>query len=122
MHPSLRVTDRLVVTDLSVVVGFVFDRWTPAEAVHQPIVVVPGHPGAGGLLDVAEPGERACPKRWPGGGALGLVEPDRGLREGIVERVADGADRRSHPLQGKGLPEVHTGVMRPGVGTKPKSV
>jgi hypothetical protein len=63
VHPSLRVSDRLVVTDSSVVVGLVFDRWAPAEAVHQPVVVVPGHPGAGGLLDVAEPGERAGPKR-----------------------------------------------------------
>lgn len=63
MHTSLRVNDRLAVTDTSVVVGFVLEGWPAAEAVHEPAGVVPVHPLAGGLLNVAEPVERAGPER-----------------------------------------------------------
>jgi hypothetical protein len=55
----------------------------------QPLVVVPVHSFEGRNLDVSEV--------FPGAAVadlLGLVEPDRRLREGIVVGVADTADGR----------------------------
>jgi hypothetical protein len=51
------VCDRLVVVVLSVVLGFCFLGWSPAEAMHQPGGVVPVHPFSGSELDVADVGE-----------------------------------------------------------------
>jgi len=72
------------------VVGLGFGGWASAEAVHEPVVVVPGHPGRGGLFEVGQGGEWSVPKRGVLADAFGLVQPDGGQR--VVERVTDGAD------------------------------
>jgi hypothetical protein len=38
----------------SIVVGLDFGGWASAEAVHEPVVVVPGHSGRGGLFEVSQ--------------------------------------------------------------------
>jgi len=68
----------------SVVLGFILGRWDPPKAVHEPGGVVPVHPRRGGLLDVTDGTQRALAERGIVGDALGLVEPDRRLCEGIV--------------------------------------
>lgn len=54
---------------------------------------------------------------YPGRPLRRSPEPGRGLGDGTVERDAAGTDRRSHPFQGNGFPELHPGVLRPGLGT-----
>jgi hypothetical protein len=60
MHPSLRVNGRLAVTVVSVVVGFGFGGWPPAEAVHEPAGVVPVDSGGRNVFQVGKGCDRAC--------------------------------------------------------------
>ena len=69
------------------VVGLlVFDRGEVSEATVQPGVVVPVDPSGGGVLDVGDGAERLVVEDR-GADALGLVQPDDGLHQGIVERL-----------------------------------
>ena len=46
------------------------------------------HPAAGRVLDVPEPLERAVAEGRPRPGAFGLVQPNRRLGQGVVERLS----------------------------------
>ena len=95
MHTSLRVTGVLSGVESSVVLGLGFCGWTSAEAVHQPSLVVPGHPRRGDVLQVGEGADRPGAERGTLADALGLVEADRRLAQRVVEGVSDGPDRRA---------------------------
>ena len=72
----------------------------------QSCVVEPVDPFQGGELDVGE--------RLPGSFAadlFGLEQADRGLGQGVVERVADAADRRLDAVVVEGLAVVVRGVL-----------
>jgi hypothetical protein len=66
MHPSLRVNSRLVVTVVSVVVGFGFGGWPPAEAVHEPAGVVPVDPGGCNAFQLGQGRDRVRFEYWIG--------------------------------------------------------
>ena len=74
-------------------------------------VVVPVHPLGGLAFDLAQ----SCPV--PGartrGDALGLVQPDRGLYEGVVQRITDRADRPGDPGFGEFFGERQSGICEP---------
>ncbi len=53
----------------------VFDRWSTAEPVHEPMVVVPVDPGCGGFLDVGEPVEGTVANGEPVGVHSVLYNP-----------------------------------------------
>jgi len=75
--------------DVTVVVLFELDRGDVSEAAVEPRLVEPVDPAQRGELEVvdASPGSFVAD-------ALGLVEPDDGLGQGVIEGVADGPDRR----------------------------
>lgn len=60
---------------------------------------------------------RSGPRRKgkSGADALGFVQADGGLGEGVVV-VLDGPDRGSQPGQGEGLAEVHGRILRARIG------
>ena len=67
------------------------DRRHVVEIAVQPFVVVPVDPPEGGELDVLD----GAPGALPGtSDEFGLVEGVDRLGEGVIERVADGPDRR----------------------------
>ena len=103
------------------VAGFGFRGWLASQAVHEPFVVVPVHPGAGDLFQVSQGADRPGPERGILADALSLVQPDRRLRQGVVQGIPDRADRGCQPGQQQGLGEPDRGVLRPGVGIKPSS-
>ena len=43
--------------------------------------------------------------------ALGLVQPDRGLAEPVVQGVADGPDRRDQPFEHQCIAVIYCGVL-----------
>ena len=61
--------------------------WDAAEAVHEALLVVPGHVVGGDQLDIAEAMQRAAPERSAVADAFVLVQPDRRLRQRVVIRV-----------------------------------
>ena len=71
----------------------VLNRWQVPDRGVEPVGVVPVDPAGDLPFDVAAVG--------PGGSAevdgLGLEQPDGGLAQGVVEGVADGADRAGDP-------------------------
>lgn len=100
----------------SVVGGLGFGRWDTAEAVHEPAGVVPVDPGGGDLFQVGQGADGAVPERGAVADAFGLVQPDRGLGEGVVVGIAHAADRGLQALQQERLAEADRGVLRAGVG------
>jgi hypothetical protein len=68
----------------SVVGGFGFGWWDAAEAVHESAGVVPVDPGGGDLVQVGQSADGAVPEWGAVADAFSLVQPDRGLGEGIV--------------------------------------
>ena len=115
MHTSLRVTGVLSGVESSVVLGLGFRGWAAPEAVHEPALVVPGHPRRGDVLQVGEGADRAGAERGTLAHALGLVQPDRGLAEPVVQGVADGPDRRDQPFEHQRLAVMYCGVLTSGV-------
>jgi hypothetical protein len=93
MHPSLRVIGVLSDPMVSVVLGFGFCWWASVEAVHEPAGVVPVHSRGGDLLQVGQRAQWPVAERGPVTDAFGLVQPDGGRGQGVVEGIADGADR-----------------------------
>ncbi len=61
---------------------------------HEPLVVVPGHPGGGDLLHVAEGRDGAVAERRPVPDGLRFVQPYQGFRQGVIVGVPDCPDRR----------------------------
>lgn len=92
MRTGLSVSSRLLGVEC-IVVGFVLGRWSAAEAVHDPGLVVPADPVDGEEFDVGEAGQRPASERGIVTDRLGFVEPDRGLGEGVIVSVADRPDR-----------------------------
>src|SRR6476660_1318574 len=86
MHTLLRVTGVLSGVESSVELGLGFRGWAAPEPVHEPALVVPGHPRRGAVLQVGEGADRAGAERGTLAHALGLVQPDRGLAEPVVPR------------------------------------
>ncbi len=70
------------------VLMLVLDRWDVPDRGVQPGLVEPVHPEKGCQLEIID----ASPWSFPSD-ALGLVEPDHALGQGVVERVTDGPDR-----------------------------
>lgn len=68
----------------SVMDGFEFDWWDTAQAVHEPVGVVPVHPVGGEQFHVDQAMQRAAPKRRVIANRFGLVQPDRRLGQGVV--------------------------------------
>ena len=66
----------------------------------------------GGVLQVGQAGQRPGPERGALADVLGLVQPDRGLGQGVIVGVADRADRGNHAREHQRLGEVHRGVLR----------
>src|SRR5512135_1247118 len=75
------------VPGLPPVLRFSLGRGPAAEPVHQPAGVVPVHPRAGDLLQVAQARDRAGAERRAVAGALGLVQADSRLRQGVVQGI-----------------------------------
>jgi hypothetical protein len=121
VHTSVLVCGRGGRVDRSVVGGFGLGRWDAAEAVHEPLRVVPVHPGCGDLLQVGEGGNRPMAERGAVADALGLVQTDRGLGQGVVQRVCDGADRGRQTFQEQRLSEVDRRILAARIRIKPKS-
>jgi len=68
--------------------GLELGRRDMANGLQEPAVVEPVDPLQGGVLDLVNP--------LPGAALadqLGLVQPDNGLGQGVVEAVAAGTDR-----------------------------
>ena len=102
---------------LSLECGLELGRRDVADGLQEPAVVEPVDPLQGGVLDLV--------KALPGAASadqLGLVQPDRGLAEPVVQGVADGPDRRDQPLQQQCLAVMYCGVLTSGAGIKPNSV
>src|SRR3954464_7074953 len=99
MHTLLRVTGVLSGVESSVVLGLGFRGWAAPEPVHEPALVVPGHPRRGAVLQVGESADRAGAKRGTLPHALGLVQPDRGLAEPVVQGVPNCPDRGDQSLK-----------------------
>jgi hypothetical protein len=59
---------------LLVVLGLGFGRRPAPESVHQPLGVVPVHPGRGAFLEAGQGADRPGPERRPVTGAFGFVE------------------------------------------------
>ena len=72
---------------LTVVVLFVLGGWDVSAGAVQPAGVEPVDPFQGGELDVVDAAPGPAPTDQ-----LGLVEPDQGLRGGVVVGVADRPD------------------------------
>src|SRR6476619_7608229 len=109
MHTLLRVTGVLSGVESSVVLGL--GGWAAPEPVHEPALVVPGHPRRGAVLQVGEGADRAGAERGTLADALGLVQPDRGLAEPVVQGVADCPDRRDQSFEHQRLAVVYCGVL-----------
>ena len=73
------------------------------------------------VLQVGEGADRAGAERGTLAHALGLVQPDRGLAERVVQGVADGPDRRDQSFKHQRLAVMYCGVLTSGVGVKPNS-
>jgi hypothetical protein len=84
---------------LTVVVILVLGRRDVADAAVQPVGVEPVDPAQGGELQVVD-----APERSVVADALGLVEPDDGLGQGVVVAVTDAADGRDRPGVASRLP------------------
>jgi hypothetical protein len=78
---------------VTVVLLLKLDRWDVAVLFVESRVVEPIEVVQGGDLDLFHRLPRTV-----GIDQLGLVEPNDGLREGVVVGVADGADRRRTPI------------------------
>src|SRR3954462_54645 len=115
MHTLLRVTGVLSGVESSVVLGLGFRGWAAPEPVHEPALVVPGHPRRGAVLQVGEGADRAGAERGTLAHALGLVQPDRGLAEPVVQGVADCPDRRDQSFEHQRLAVMYCGVLTSGV-------
>src|ERR1700694_3690907 len=115
MHTSLRVTGVLSGVESSVVLGLGFRGWAAPQPVHEPALVVPGHPRRGAVLQVDEGADRPGTERGTLTHALGLVQPDRGLAKRVVQGVADGPDRRDQPFEHQCLAVMYCGVLTSGV-------
>lgn len=72
MHAWLLVCSLRLGCICSVVDGLVVDRWDAAEAVHEPVGVVPVHPLGGDQFDVGKAVQRASPERVSRRGPLRL--------------------------------------------------
>src|SRR6476469_9298566 len=107
MHTLLRVTGVLSGVESSVVLGLGFRGWAAPEPVHEPALVVPGHPRRGAVLQVGAGADRGTLAD-----ALGLVRPDRGLAEPVVQGVADCPDRRDQSFKHQRLAVMYCGVLR----------
>src|SRR3954447_998072 len=88
-------------------------RRNVVEVAVQALGVVPVHPPERGELDVLDrlpwpAARRAADQR-------GLVEAEHRLGQGVVERVADGADRRPRADLRKPLAVANRRELRPGV-------
>ncbi len=73
-----------------------FGRGEVVELAVEALLVEPADPAAGGDLEVVEAAPVATVGSQRGGVAvqLGLEQPDGRLGHGVIEGVADGADRR----------------------------
>jgi hypothetical protein len=85
--------------------GFGFGGQLASQAVHEPFVVVPVHPGAGDFLQVGQGADGAVTEWRPAAGAFGLVQPNGRFRQGVVISVADGPGRAGQPCQQQRLGE-----------------
>ena len=92
MHTGLWVCSRGLGCVRSVVDGLVLDGWDAAQAMHEPVGVVPVHPVGGEQFHVGQPVQRAMPERGVIADGFVLVEPDRGFGQSVIVGVADGAD------------------------------
>src|SRR5215213_10807445 len=118
MHTSLRVTGVLSGVQSSVVLGLglgLRGRASP-EPVHQPAFVVPGHPCRCDVLQVGEGADRTGAERGALADTLGLIQPYRRLAQRIIERVADGPDRRDQSFKHQRLAVTYCGVLTSGIG------
>jgi hypothetical protein len=98
VHTSLRVTGVLSGVESSVVLGLGFRCGTTPTPVHEPARVVRSHPCRGDVLQVGEGVDRSGVERGTRAYALGLVEPDRGFAEAMVQGVADRPDLWDQPF------------------------
>ena len=69
----------------------------------------------GDVLQIGEGADRPGAERGTLAHALGLLQPDRGLAEPVVQGVADGPDRRDQPFQHQRLAVMYCGVLTSGV-------
>src|SRR5215208_1066231 len=111
MHTSLRVTGVLSGVQSSVVLGLGLRGRASPEPVHQPAFVVPGHPCRCDVLQVGEGADRTGAERGALADTLGLIQPYRRLAQRIIERVADGPDRRDQPFKHQRLAVMYCGVL-----------
>jgi hypothetical protein len=90
---------------------FVFDGRDVTYLTVQAAVVVPVDPLGGAQLDVGQgaPGPAALDQ-------LGLVQADRRLHQGVVQRVAYRADRGGDVFPGQVGCQTETRILRPRVG------
>src|SRR5215208_7515074 len=116
MHTSLRVTGVLSGVQSSVVLGLGLRGRASPEPVHQPAFVVPGYPRRRDVLQVGEGADRTGAERGALADTLGLIQPYRRLAQRIIERVADGPDRRDQPFKHQRLAVMYCGVLTSGIG------
>jgi hypothetical protein len=86
----------LVCHVLGIVAGLGVGVWDSAEAMHEPLLVVPADVVGGDQLDVAEVAERAASEGRVGAEALVLVQPDRGIGEGVLSNASP-----TEPIEGR---------------------
>src|SRR6516164_11402805 len=115
MHTSLRVTGVLSGVQSSVVLGLGLRGRASPEAVHQPAFVVPGHPRRSDVLQVGEGVDRTGAEWGALADTLGLVQADCRLAQRIIERVADGPNRRDQPFKHQRLTVMYCGVLTSGI-------
>lgn len=72
----------------------------------QPVVVEPVHPGQGGQFEFVDGAERAVDLD-----AFGLIQPDHGLGQRVVEGVPDGADRGDRADVGEAFGVANGGLL-----------
>ena len=82
------------------------------EGAVETSVVVPVDPAGGLELDVCQRPERPGVEDR-GADSLGLVQAGHALLEGVIERVADGPDRRGSALEVEVLGVSDRGVLDP---------
>jgi hypothetical protein len=76
-----------------IVLGFGLGGWDTAEAVHEALLVVPGHVVGGDQFNVGQSAQWAPAKRGVGADAFVLVEPDSGLGQSVIVGISDAANR-----------------------------
>ena len=91
--------------------GLVLDGWDAAQAVHEPVGVVPVHPLGGEQFDISQAMQGApLERRVIAGVASVLYSPIVVSARALSKAIPNRADRSHQPGQGQSFTEAHRRV------------